>query len=357
LISKAFTGQTGTLITRGCRILNDIHQDDPTFFAKAAEPGFTAWIESIDFGELKTAMENAAPDTRAFVEMVNRVFWQHPTKLMLLISLLPTVGNMLTDSVDRFLNQINRISPDLFADVMMSLLNEFDAKTIAGIIDKTAELMRKLDTGSRLLGEPGSPQLPKAIQTLVNTIIEGINPSVLWKAKIAAAETRAAAGEAMAEAVYLRDPFWKTALARSPEIRNIQIRSFNRRLACLDAADDDEAFDAIAGYLNAYDIQEMGDSVNALLSIFNRVCDRKPELLPTMAEKLAGAIDGDELEKAAGHVFHSGSGSLKGVARTCLPKMVRWVCEVISATDDEYDKDAAQARQALAALVGIQEDR
>ncbi len=353
LMAKALTGQTGTLITQGCRILNDIHKDDPTFFAKALEPGVKAWITSMDFGELKTAMENAAADTHGVVEMVIRVLWQYPTKMVLLISLLPTIGNMILDAAGITLNQINQISSDLFADVILTFLKEVDAKAISRVIGETAELMRKLDNGSRLLGEPGSPQLPRAIGTLVDTLTADIDPLVLAKAGVAAAGIKAAVGEAVAEAVTCREDLRKTVLDRSLRVRNIRVRSLNRRLGFWESADDDE----LAGYLAGYDIQGLGDALNALLVMFNRVCDRQPELLPAMAEKLAAAIDLDELQKAAGRVFDQSAESLKGPARAFLPKIITWICGVISPEDDEYEEDAARARQALADLFAIQEAR
>ena len=71
VIAKISTGHTGEIITQGCRIINDIHKEDPEFFAKALEPGFQKWVESIDFGEIREMFDNSSKDGHAFVKMVN----------------------------------------------------------------------------------------------------------------------------------------------------------------------------------------------------------------------------------------------------------------------------------------------
>jgi len=107
VIAKIATGQTGEIITRGCRIINDLHKDDPEFFANALEPGFQKWVESVDFGEIREMIDNSADDGRAFVRMINEVLWQYPAKMVMLLSLLPSLANLVTDTLDVSVGKLN----------------------------------------------------------------------------------------------------------------------------------------------------------------------------------------------------------------------------------------------------------
>jgi hypothetical protein len=43
------------------------------------------------------------------------------------------------------------------------------------------------------------------------------------------------------------------------------------------------------------------------------------------------------------------------MARAVVPGLVTWICDVIKPVDDEYEDDAARARQALRSLLATQE--
>jgi len=354
LISKISTGQTGELITRGCRILNDIHKDDPEFFTKNLAPGFQKWIESVDFAELKEMAENSATDVRAFVVMANQVMWQYPSKVVLLLSLLPTVVNMLSDALDISVGCLNDLPPDLLTDVVLSFLNEIDTKPITGLINELAELVRKIHTGSALLGEPGTPQLPNLLSKKIEEFYDQTDPVTLWKAKIALAETKATLGVSVAEAENARPNFKHLSMIKRPEISNIRIKALNRKLAAWDAENDEDLTKSWAQHLAAYDIQDLAEVVNNTLRIINRLGDENPEILSGLAAQFANAIDDYELSEAAKKMFKAGN-AIQPLARAFVPGLVSWVCNVIKPADDAYENEAAQAREALGSLFATEE--
>lgn len=354
LISKLSTGQTGEMITRGCRILNDLHKDDPEFFAKRLEPGFKRWVESVDFGELKEMAENSTNDIRAFVVMANNVMWQYPSKVVLLLSLLPTVVNMVSDTLDISLNRLNELPPDLLTDVILSFVREINTRPVAGLFNQLTEMVRKVHTGSALLGEPGSPQLPKVLSAKIEEIAEQIDAVTLWKAKIALAETKASLDASMADAVNENPHLKHLAMIKGPEISNIKIKAINRRLAYWDMADDETLSKSMANHIHAYDVQEIGEAVNNWLRLFNRIGDENPELFSGIAAQLADAVDDYELAEASRKLFLSGK-KFRPAARSVVPGLVKWVADVLAEADDEYEDDAEAARNALASLFAKKE--
>lgn len=350
LLSKSARSHTGGLITQGCRIINDIHKDDPTFFSRLLAPGFEKWVASVDFGELKEMVENSEADARAFVTMANGIFWQYPAKVVLLLSLLPNIVNGIAAALDISLEKLNELPPDLLTDVIISLIREIDTAPIAGFGNQLSELVRKIHTGSALLGEPGSPQLPKLLGEKLSDALGAIDPITLWKARIATAEIIASFNTAMADAANKNDALRQLSMIKGPEITNIRIRTANQKFSYWENIDDAELADSMADRFSAYDVQEMAEGVNHILRIFNRTGQQKPEIATEMAAQFAGAIDVFELETAGKQLLNGVAKELRPLARSVLPGIVTWICDVLSPTDDEYEDAAQKARQAMQSL-------
>lgn len=355
MISKISTGQTGEIITRLCRIANDIHKEDPEFFAKAMEPGFQKWVESVDFGEIREMFDNSARDGHAFVVMVNNVLWQYPAKVVMILSLLPSLINLLTDTLDVSLGKLNELPPDMLTDVVLSYIKEIDTQSLAGLGNQITELVRKVHTGGALLGEPGNPPLPRIISAKTNEIVSAIDPVTLWKAKLALTELGTYFSNGWMEAVNNNPALKHLSMIKGPEAANIRLKSLNTRLAQWDAEDDEEMAKSFAQHLAAYDVQEIAEVLNNTLRIINRIGDEKPAIFTEFTSQLVNAIDEYELAESAKRFFNGVSKEFKPVARAVVPGLVTWICDVIKPEDDEYEEDAARARDALRSLFAAEE--
>jgi hypothetical protein len=355
VIRKIAIGQSGTIITQGCRIINDIHKEDPEFFTKALAPGFQKWVESVDFGEIRELFDTSAEDGRAFIVMANNVLWQYPAKMVMLLSLLPSLVNLLTDTIDITVGKLNELPPDLLTDVILSFAREINSDSAANVLNQLTEIVRKIHTGSALLGDPGTPQLPRVLSKMIEEVVDQTDPITLWKAKIALAETKAAIGKAVSASVNNKPSFKHLSMIMGPELTNIRIKSLNQKLAAWDAEDNEEMAKSFAQHLDAYDVQEMAEVLNKTLRIINRLGDEKPAIFTGFAAQLVNAIDAYELAESAKRFFNGVSKEFKPMARAVLPGLVTWICDVIKPEDDEYEDDAAKAREALASLFSAEE--
>lgn len=356
MISRMAAGRTGSLITRGCQIVNDIHKDDPEFFTRILEPGFRKWVASVDFGELKEAMDNSSGDVQAFVVMANNVLWEYPAKVVMILSLIPSAVNMLARSADISVKRLNELPPDLLADVVLSLIREIDARPVSDLVNELSEVARKTYTGSGLLGEPGAPQLPKLLSGKIDEIVGHVDPATLWKARMALAETGAAVQRAVADAVNRNNDWKRLSMNRRPEITNIRVKTFNQAISWWDGVDDDETADSFSHHLSAYDMQELAEALNGVLRMFNRIADQQPELIPRFMDRFVSAIDDDELAAAAATLFgEAGDQTVSPAARAVVPQAVSWIATVLAPADDEYEDDARQARDALQHLFAAEE--
>jgi hypothetical protein len=353
--SKISTGQTGELITRLCRIANDIHKEDPEFFTNAMAPGFKKWIEAVDFGEIREMFDNSADDGRAFITMANNTLWEYPAKMVMILSLLPSLVNLLTDTLDITVGKLNELPPDMLTDVILSFAREINAGTVAGVLNQLTEIVRKIHTGSALLGEPGAPQLPKVLSSMIGEIVDKTDPITLWKAKLALAETGATIGQAMADGVNRNPALKQLSMIKGPEITNIHLKSLNQKLSSWESVDDEEMAKSIGQHLDAYDVQELGEVLNNTLRIINRVGNENPAMFTQFANELVNSIDDDELAETGKRFFNGVSKEFKPMARAVVPGLVTWICDVLKPEDDEHEDDAAKARNALASLFEAKE--
>lgn len=354
-LAKISTGQSGELITKGCRIINDLHKSDPEFFTKSMEPGLKKWVESIDFGEIREMFDNSSQDGQAFIRMANNVLWQYPAKVVLLLSLLPSLVNLLADTIDVSVEKLNELPPDMLTDVVLSFAREIDSTAMANVLNQLTEIVRKIHTGGALLGEPGSPPLPKLVSAKINEIAVIIDPVTLWKAKLALAELGTYFSKGVADAVNDNPALRNLSMIKGPEITNIRLRSLNQRIVAWESVDGEEMAKSFSQHLAAYDVQELAEVVNNTLRLINRLGDEKPAVFTEFASEMVNAIDSYELAEFAKRFFNGVSKELRPVARAFVPGLVTWICDVIKPTDDEYEDDAARAREALRSLFATEE--
>lgn len=350
-LSRLMPGKTGDMVTNFARIINDIQQNDPEFLSRVLAPAIRKWVASVDFGEVKEAVDGSAQGVVSLVETANDVMWQYPAKVILFLSLLPSLANILGRSALVSVSKLEETPPDLLTDIVISLVREIDGSMIVGLVNALAEIGRKVHTGSALLGDAGAPQLPKLFSEKLEEIIAGTDPVLFWKARIAIAEIKASFDQAMADAVHQDPEHWKQAMLKHPELSNIRRQNMNRKLLQFEAMDDGEFTALWTENLAAYDVQETAEILNNFLKMANRLWDQNPEALVDMLSRFSSSIDDDALAETAQHIFNDAGEYLRPVARSVVPGLVTWVCHVLKPEDDAYEEDAARAREALRSLL------
>ena len=355
LLSRVGNGKTAALLTSCARVLVDIHAADPEFLARTLEPGINRWFESMDFGELKEAVDDSRQGALALATMINTVIWQYPSKVIGIFSLLPSIVNMAADAAEISMEKLNAVPPDLLTDIVTSLLREMDGRAVAGVVDELTEIGRKLHTGSNLLGEPGAPQLPRVLADKLDEIVSQSDATLFWKGRIALAEIRAAFDEALASAVLNNPEYVRLGMSRRPELFNIRLRTTNNKMSLLESLDDDTLETIIAQRLSAYDVQEAAELLNSFLRHANRLWEQKPGVCTEFISQFVNAVDADELAEIARRLFEGMRDDLRPAARCVVPGLVQWVCDALQPEDDDYEEEAARARGALRALLLAEE--
>ena len=355
LLTSTAQGRTGALVTSLARMLNAIHNEDCEFLARILEPGFKNWIESMDFGELKEALENSTLDAQALATMANDVIWEYPAKVVLLLSLLPTIANITAGVMGISAHKLNAAPPDLLTDIMLAFLNEIDFNTMARVVNALTEIVRKIHTGSALLGEPGAPQLPKVLADTFDQIIATTDPNKFWKARIALAELKAGIDQQWFQSVKNHPEHSRLGPVYASELFNIRLRSKNQQLSHWDLMDDEELSACLLQHLSGYDAQEAAEVINNMMRIANRLGEHNPAVWAEFLRQFVNAVDDDELAGIVRLIFTNMREELRPAARAVVPGLVEWVCATLQSRDDEFEDEAARAREALRTLL-IQEE-
>ena len=356
LLTELLSGRGAPLLTAVSRTLTEIHREDAAFLARTLEPCFRRWVEGLDFGEVKEAMDSSEESLSALVSMANTVLWEYPAKVITILSLLPPVLNMTLEALANTVNRFNeKGSPDLVADVILSLLRETRADILAAVINETAEMIRRFHTGSALIGEPGAPQLPNDLFALFNDTLDQVDGATLWKARTALAEIRQAAGGAMTDALVDHPDLMTAGLTNNSEIRNTRIRAVNHRLSALDNLDPDTLHEALGQTLSGLDVQEAAEAVNNTAFLTNRFLEAIPEAITEKTAAFAEAVDPHEISDLLEQIGERAGEAVKPLARAVVPHLIRGVLAALEPDDDEFGPTAAEARDRLLSFFNPQE--
>jgi len=355
IITSLNYARSGELLTIKARIINEIHERNPTFFAERIGAGFNKLIEQIDFGEIKDLVDNSAHDAAAALKVVNDILWQYPSKAVCLISLLPTVANLFITSFKDNAQQLNNISPDLLTDVVLSLIRHIDGKAIGGLINELAELARKLHTGSALLGDPNMPQFPRELSRILGEIAGTVDGKLLWKARVALAEGKESVVNTWIEAQKVNPDLLMRRITNYPSIRNAHMRALSKAVASIEELPEREALEAIAHAATELDMVELAEIVNLLCTLANRIRETKPDFASSMVAQFAHSLDVHEFHKTVKWLAEDLAQSFKPLARAALPHLLNALCDYMKPEDDPYQKDMDAALASLRKLLGTKE--
>jgi len=346
-------GNIGKLVTIAARMLTKIHESNPDFLARTFEPGFKKFIEGIDFGELRDLMDGSADDIAALVKMANDVAWLYPAKLVLTLSFIPDIVNGMLLIVKESVNRFNQTSPDIVADIVLSLVRKIDGRSAGKCFNELIELIRSIHTGSALIGDPGTPKFLQDISKLFTDAAEFVDGEVLAKARVALSEDREAICNTTTDVLKENPDLWLKPLMRYADIINPGIRSKSYRLSALEELPEEDLTIAVNNGISDLDMQEAAEVINLFSILFNRVRSLKPTILETLVTQFVNALDLYEVKDAAGRMMTDLGESFRPAGRAIIPHVVKAVCRIVEPADDEYEDDMAEAREMLrAVLVG-----
>lgn len=325
-------------------------------YAEILRPGFREIIENIDFGELKEALDCSQDDITAVVKMANEEMWRYPAKVVCLLSLLPTVANTAISAAKETLTPINNLAPDLLGDVVLSLADEIEGKKIGLLVNELCELVRKIHTGSALLGEPGKPQSANTLSHLMRDTMSTIDINLLLKAKTFLAEIKEMSVQSFID-ILEQNP----ELAREFFINHFasivaSTRKWSRKTDAFERLFSDEEFsrEFVKG-MDMIDAQEVANTISRLCGLLNRVHTSNPGIIRNSLTQTINSVDAQEVGETVKWFTEDIVESLKPVACEVLPPLIRGVADLLKPNSAGVPAEIEEALAYLKSAINSKE--
>ncbi|MBI9077308.1 MAG: hypothetical protein JEZ02_18010 [Desulfatibacillum sp.] len=357
---QAFIGQAlqaidsaslGETLATFIRIVNEVHETNPTFVSEQIQAPFQKLVENLDFADVEDVIKHSQNDLVGVVRAVNEVFDRYPSKVVCLLGLVPATMNVIVAILNEATSQLDNMPPDLLTEVILSLMGDIDGAAIGKAINYHHELLRKIHTGSSLLGPPGHPMFTQELTRKLKEIVAVIDTEVWWKGQQAISEVRDARENAKYTLLRENPNMLIQQLKESPVLLNSRIKALLTNVSLLEELDEEEMAEAVAEGALRLDMQDLAEALNLHAQVANRVRKVKPDLAMSILESFAYSVDLDELGEMAQWLTRDVATSFKPLVRSVFPHVVEGLCDCLSPENDEHQEGVENALDALRELL------
>jgi len=294
----------GRLITLMAQNANAHFQENPMCLVDYLKDPLCDAIKYIDFGEIKELLDRAEAPVVELVKAIMGFVWNtYPAKLGAVMAFIHPLGNMAVKSVKEIVLPLNGITPDLFADLIFSIVGGIEGKEIGGVANGILELIRQLHTGSLLQGESGVSQCQMDMTKKLRDIFSGIDKQLFTKVKVIASENREERVNAVADIMMENPELVLGLVSKFAAIQNPRIRRTAKKIRVYENLRPDEWGEALSDGMSQIDTQGIAGIFNAVLRLANSVHEQRPEMFSHVFRDIVHAIDEDELHATTRWIF------------------------------------------------------
>ena len=351
-IDSASLGQT---LATFIRIVNEVHETNSTFVSEQIQVPFQKLVENLDFAEVEDVIKHSQNDLVGVVRAINEVFDRYPSKVVCLLGLVPATLNVIVAILNEATSQLDNMPPDLLTEVILSLMADIDGGAIGRAINDHHELLRKIHTGSALLGPPGHPHFTQELTRKLKEVVAVIDTEVWWKGRQAISEIREARENAKYTLLQENPDMLLQQLKEAPVLLNSRIKALLTNVSLLEELDEEEMAEAVAEGALRMDMQDLAEALNLHAQVANRVRKVKPDIAMSILESFAYSMDLDEIGETARWLARDLADSFKPLVRSVFPPLVEGLCECLAPENDEHQEGVDKALNALRELLKPQE--
>lgn len=341
------------LFKQWMQLLQEIHQSEPQFLAQKLENPLRKFMEELDFAEVKETLDQSAADLVAIIRMASNTLWEYPAKVICLLSLMPTLTNVMLEGGKEFLKPVNELSPDLIADVVLSLFSEVQGEKVGALINEINELIRKLHIGSSLIGEPHLPHFPVVLSQKFKEINQSLDHKLLFKVKTILAEDKAAVNAVVLKELEENPAFIQDYLIHLTKIKNTGIRTTRKKAEMLVdlSLQNSQTNEAIDKSLSQLELQEAAETVNHIMAIITKIKADKPDLLHKALLDFFCYLDEDLLQETIEIAVDELIKAIQPLSSVLLPPMIKGFCRLMNPNQPYYDSEMEAAMNDLRKLL------
>lgn len=343
LLQNLDMGKIGRFLNRVVASANLLYGTDPDFWADRIGPQLKDLLDSVDFGQVRELAQRSGTDLPRLAGYFMDGLFERPAKLVISGSLLPIFVNLVVDLILEVVQRVNTLAPDIVADVVLTLQREMNGKSVGTLLNQGAELIRKLHTGSALLGEPGKPAFAQSLSNQMEAMIREVDGPLLLKARsylIAGLDTL---DKVTKDTLKKNNDHLMLHLSLGAARRNFAHRTRLRSLSMLADMPDDRlgpALEHAASTWNAHDVAEI---VNLFCQLMNRAHEHSPEAVGAIISEALSSVDEEEVERLLTWLYEEYGEEARPLARAVFPTLTMGICDWLSPEDDEHQEKVEQA--------------
>lgn len=339
-------------ITLLAMIFNESHAPDTS--ASRADKGASikAFIENLDFGEIMEMAEKSDPYILKSIQAFNEEIWKYPAKIGALIATAIAVMNTGVKGSRELLLPIEQaIGPDLLADMVLSIIRGLDGSQTAKLINTVSEVIRRLHTGSLLLGKGGKPLMQHYLTDLFKNCLSGLDAELMRKLHIIFSEDRLSIANAVSDAMTDNPAIILSHIASLGSVQNSSVKARARRFRIYEEINQTGFNAAIRESVSDLDTYEIAELVNGACRVLNRVHAVKPDILSNLACGVVDSIDPGEIEKTLKWLVPDLVQAVKPLAPVIMPGLIRGLSEMINPDGGYQSLEQAEAIKELRATL------
>jgi len=355
ILSAVVDGRSGKVLTTWARMIATVHSDDPHFLVDAIKPGITKWVEQTDFGELKALLAGISESAGEATKMINDVIWKYPAKVVLLVSFLPAFFNILIRTVNECVGRFNNLAPDLVTDVILSCFRDIDPENVGQTINEFTELIRKIDTGSSLIGDSGVSGFDKEISDFLKKMTSSIDFEKLVRAREGIAAGKETVSAALFDAVKENPEFILDTIRRSQVLYNPAIKSLGMKANLVSELPEEDVAEAFSQTISGLDYNEIAEIINLSSLLMNRLRNLKPALFPSVVSQVVDSLDLNECEEAVSGFLDDVGETLKPLGQAVIPHLITTVCNWLMPDESHHEDAIEEARNSIYSLLRSKE--
>lgn len=316
--------------------------------SEEARENFRRFIEAVDFGELKETLDRSSALSGPYIKMINEELWKYPAKVVCLLAMLPPLANTAFTAAKETASPLNRMAPDLLTDVILSLMRDIDMKKISGLINELSELVRKIHTGSALIGEPGRPAIPEVFEEMSIELTDSINIPLLLKAGLMLGEIKEQIKASISGTVNSHQGLLAEKIMNSFRHSSSAAARMEKSLDSIEKNfNDRDLTDLISAGIAEIDVQELAENINRICELINRIHETDPDIIRGPLTQFFSSIDPYESAEAIRRTFDDIAESVKPAAPVILPPLLKGIGDIINSARDENPHEMDEALRTL----------
>jgi hypothetical protein len=354
-VQTSVAADLGRLITLLCMSANQERENNPDLGSEDRGKAARDFFSNTDFGEILEVLEKSEGGVQAAMGAFNEALWSYPGKVGCIMSMSTSFFRIMVRVLTEALAPIKYGDPSSTADMICTLIRDIKPEEMAKLGDAVGELIRRVHTGSQLIGKGDKSKLEFYLDDLTAAYHKAKDPYLQKMLPIYLGEIRESFAKASARSLKSNEEIFFAQLASLGAVKTLGLKAKAARLSVFEAADDEKLGSVISDTVNEFGKYDAAELVNSLCRILNKLHDVKPDLFGNLLSGITDSIASDEVRKTASWLVPDAVNAVKPLIQDLKPVLLRGLAELIrndGYSDAEHDEAVNELRAALSVSGG-----